>query len=410
MTHTDGTTTVGSYVSVSGGWLGTLSNHPLHFFINGGEPRMTVDTTGNIGIGTITPNSKLAVAGLIESTTGGIKFPDGSIQTTAGGGGGGGILNQTTLQAGANFNIDGVGRVNILDASTQYNLGGSRILGGSDSGGNVFAGFNVGTVNQRYNNSFFGNNTGASNSFGGSNSFFGYNAGTSNTNGSYNTFIGVGSGLTNANGGDNTFVGAGAGQQNIVGQGNSFFGTGAGLKNISDFNSFFGRGAGANTSSGSLNVFAGLEAGIGNTTGSNNVFVGTRTGEFDTTGGNNTFIGGEAGRANSNGSNNVFVGYNAQGNIGNNLTNATAIGSNAAVLQSNSLVLGSINGVNSATADTKVGIGTTAPKATLDVTGGNIFVGTPGQGIILKSPDGGTCRLLSIDNAGNLVTAMTPCL
>lgn len=35
-----------------------------------------------------------------------------------------------------------------------------------------------------------------------------------------------------------------------------------------------------------------------------------------------------------------------------------------------------------------VGIGTTAPKAKLDVTGGNILVGSPGQGIILKSPDG----------------------
>jgi len=72
--------------------------------------------------------------------------------------------------------------------------------------------------------------------------------------------------------------------------------------------------------------------------------------------------------------------------------------------------LGSINGANGATADTLVGIGTTAPKAKLDVTGGNILVGTPGQGIILKSPNGTTCRLLSIDNAGNLITSVTPCL
>src|SRR5438445_577661 len=40
----------------------------------------------------------------------------------------------------------------------------------------------------------------------------------------------------------------------------------------------------------------------------------------------------------------------------------------------------------------KVGIGTTTPKAKLDVTGGNILVGSPGQGIILKSPNGLTCR------------------
>lgn len=37
----------------------------------------------NVGIGTTTPGSKLTVAGLIESTTVGIKFPDGTIQTTA---------------------------------------------------------------------------------------------------------------------------------------------------------------------------------------------------------------------------------------------------------------------------------------------------------------------------------------
>jgi hypothetical protein len=42
-----------------------------------------------------------------------------------------------------------------------------------------------------------------------------------------------------------------------------------------------------------------------------------------------------------------------------------AIGANAEVTQSNSLVLGSINGVNGATGNTNVGIGTTAPAATL---------------------------------------------
>lgn len=47
-----------------------------------GGVRMTFDTDGDVGIGTTSPTSRLAVTGTIESTTGGFKFPDGTIQTT----------------------------------------------------------------------------------------------------------------------------------------------------------------------------------------------------------------------------------------------------------------------------------------------------------------------------------------
>ncbi|MCH8311107.1 MAG: hypothetical protein IIB17_11520, partial [Chloroflexi bacterium] len=49
--------------------------------------RITSD--GEVGIGIKDPNEKLAVAGIIQSTTGGFKFPDGTVQTTAASGSGG---------------------------------------------------------------------------------------------------------------------------------------------------------------------------------------------------------------------------------------------------------------------------------------------------------------------------------
>src|SRR5262245_26245168 len=43
----------------------------------------TEDKFGQIGIGTTAPTSPLTVRGVIETTLGGYKFPDGTVQTTA---------------------------------------------------------------------------------------------------------------------------------------------------------------------------------------------------------------------------------------------------------------------------------------------------------------------------------------
>ncbi len=45
--------------------------------------KLRVDTDGNVGIGTSTPGQKLSVTGVVESTSGGFKFPDGTTQITA---------------------------------------------------------------------------------------------------------------------------------------------------------------------------------------------------------------------------------------------------------------------------------------------------------------------------------------
>jgi hypothetical protein len=49
-----------------------------------GNSIITESKFGQIGIGTTTPTSKLTVQGMIQTTVGGYKFPDGTMQTTAG--------------------------------------------------------------------------------------------------------------------------------------------------------------------------------------------------------------------------------------------------------------------------------------------------------------------------------------
>jgi len=49
-----------------------------------GDSIITESKLGLIGIGTTTPTSKLTVQGMVETKNGGFKFPDGTIQTTAG--------------------------------------------------------------------------------------------------------------------------------------------------------------------------------------------------------------------------------------------------------------------------------------------------------------------------------------
>ena len=48
-----------------------------------GDSNISEDKFGNVGIGTATPTSSLTVQGMIEITLGGLKFPDGTVQTSA---------------------------------------------------------------------------------------------------------------------------------------------------------------------------------------------------------------------------------------------------------------------------------------------------------------------------------------
>jgi hypothetical protein len=77
----------GIHIDSAGGWAGYFNGSG--YFAQ------------KVGIGTLTPNSALEVAGVIHSTYGGFKFPDGTIQTTAAtGGGAGNNLDQSYDQGG----------------------------------------------------------------------------------------------------------------------------------------------------------------------------------------------------------------------------------------------------------------------------------------------------------------------
>lgn len=175
------------------------------------------------------------------------------------------------------------------------------------------------------NNTFVGNDVGPNNS-GSQNTFIGQGTGYYNVTGAANTFLGAWTGSRNTSGGANTFVGNYCGASNNTGSGNTFVGQNSGEKNTSaGGNSFFGKDAGLN-SEGVNNTFIGYEAGSKNSTGTRNVALGVGAGPVGT-----------------------FV-----------LNNTIAIGYDAKVNASNSMILGG-TGVNAV----KVGIGTVAPTSNL---------------------------------------------
>ncbi|MEY2509694.1 MAG: trimeric autotransporter adhesin [Verrucomicrobiota bacterium] len=306
--------------------------------------------------------------------------------------------------APTSYLADGTPRLNAnntftgtLNVSTSFTVEARPL---STGGLNNFIGMNAGAANTTgLGNTFVGHNSGKANIGGSSNSFYGLNAGSSNTSGQLNVFLGQGAGAFNDSGSNNNFVGQAAGFTsngnannffgwhagfgNSSGNNNAFFGDQAGAANTASNNAFFGSGAGSTNSAGTQDSYFGINAG-NKTTGSFNSFFGAGAGQFTTTGTGNTFMGNISGSKNTAGTSNSFFG----GNTGNSLTTeshnvllgdssdgaagitfSTAVGPNAKVTASNSLVLGGINGVNGATADTNVGIGTTAPNSTLQVNG-----------------------------------------
>ena len=218
------------------------------------------------------------------------------------------VDNGTALQVGANFNIDGNGTVATLNATSQYLLGGSPVLG-TNGGLSLFLGTQAGQNNTGNENTFLGMASGQSNTSGDFNTFVGRGAGLANTTGTYNTFIGRESGQTNTTGSYNSFFGTNAGNLNTTGSFNFFLGANTGYSNTTGtYNVFIGPGSGLLNTTGQYNTLVGANAGINSTTGTYNAFVGGAAGSANTSGTANTFLGMNSGITNTTGNNNVYIG------------------------------------------------------------------------------------------------------
>ncbi|HLJ67789.1 MAG TPA: hypothetical protein VKX16_10570 [Chloroflexota bacterium] len=212
----------------------------------------------------------------------------------------------------------------------------------------------------------YGTNALASENGGYANSAFGVAALGSNTTGTDNTAAGYGA-LTNSNGNNNTAAGFTALNGNTTGYNNTADGyeamrySSTGHENVAD-----GSQALYVNSTGYYDTAVGTNSLISNTTGHDDTAIGDTALYSNTTGIQNTVLGSYAGanggNGNTTGSDNTFLGYSAGAASSTQLNNATAIGANATVGESNALVLGG-TGSNAVS----VGIGTQSPASLFQV-------------------------------------------
>jgi trimeric autotransporter adhesin len=324
-------------------FIGTVDNQPLRFKVNN-------FVAGQIGV-----NNNTSLGGSSHILFG------GSENT----GIGGFALALTT----GNGNV-GVGFSSLYSNVTGANntAVGSNALSDNVSGySNVAVGVSALKGNTAINNlvaigdsALRSNGIGANLLEGIQNTATGSKALMNNTKGSFNTSTGYNALMKNTIGYGNTAVGSQSMNENITGVNNTASGAVALALNTTGSN---------NTANGALALYE-------NNIGVNNTAIGTNALKNNAQGNSNTAIGVNALLNNTLGEFNLGLGINA--NVGqNNLTNATAIGAKSFVNCSNCLVLGSVNGVNTATSDTKVGIGTSSPTSPLS------FASTSGKKISL---------------------------
>lgn len=269
------------------------------------------------------------------------------------------------LLTGNSGTVDGTNFLGTLDDVPLYFRVNNTMSGRvSSSDLNTYFGYNSGTSNSFNGSTFIGYRAGQSNTSGSGNSAFGVSALRDNTTGYNNTAIGNTSMLVNTTGFDNSGIGENTLYSNTTGGQNTATGSNSLYSNTTgNGNSSVGQNSLYYNTSGNYNSGVGVNTLRLNTTGLRNAATGYNALNANTTGSNNTASGYTAGSTNTTGSNNTFIGSNADASaVG--LSNATAIGYNAVVGASNCLVLGG-SGANIV----KVGIGVSSPTNSLSLDG-----------------------------------------
>ncbi|MBL7813867.1 MAG: tail fiber domain-containing protein [Saprospiraceae bacterium] len=270
-----------------------------------------------------------------------------------------------TLNTSGNYNT-GLG-YGAMGANTTASNNVSIGAGSMESNTTGYDNVAIGRHSMRKNTTFYNNTAVGTYSLqenvgGYYNTAMGWSALNQNTSGYNNVGIGAQALLANTTGNSNVGIGMQSLYFNTVGSNNTSVGIYSMFNNISgNNNTAFGTNTLSYNSTAWGNTAFGYQAAFANTTGQGLVAIGDSALYNSLTASGNTGLGYRAGTVITTGSNNTFIGYlsNAASNA---LTNATAIGANAVVGASNSLILGG-TGAN----DVNVGIGTTAPSRRLTV-------------------------------------------
>ena len=253
-------------------------------------------------------------------------------------------------------------------------FGGSWTAAVNTAYNNVAIGYQTmygttGTPSTGYNNTAVWNGSLNKNTSGRGNSALGYRSLYSNTSGIYNTAIWDSALYLNTVGTYNTAIWRNALYENTTGDYNfALWFDSLALNDVWSYNTAIGSWALWSNTAWSNNVAIGWSALNLNDIGDDNVAIGESSLMNSDIGYSNTAVGTWAWSAINgyswivDGSENTFLGHSATAYTW-DLSNATAIGANAFVRVSNTMVLGSVNGVNGATSDVQVVMGSWAASS-----------------------------------------------